>query len=180
MPYAIIRDGVPVKVFPGVPFTSTQQKIMTAEEAAWSFSPIGSVIDAERSHSAAALEHYTAEDRARFGIHTYAHPLPPPGQLLIGYTLDLEGDSIVATGEFGPPPVPSEVFRVQAKQALRIAGKLADVETAIAAASDEVKIYWADAPSFHRTHPTLLAMATALGMTSDEVDTLFRAAAQIT
>lgn len=180
MPFAIIRAEVPVKVFPGVPFVSSQLKILTDDEAAWAMSPVGSIIDADRSHSAAALDAYTADDRARFCIHSYAHPVPPQGQVLMSYTLALDGDSIVATGVFSVPPVPQEVSRLQAKQALRAGGKLTDVETAIAGASDEVKIYWADASMFHRDHPTLLAMATALGMSSDEVDALFRAAAAIT
>lgn len=180
MPFAIIRDGAPVKVFPGVPFVSTQLKITTEEEAAWSMSPIGSVITAEHSHSAAALDVYGPDDLARFCIHTYARPVAPEGKLLMSYDLSIDMGVIVATGVFAFPAVPAEVSRLQAKQALRIAGKLSDVETAVAGASDEVKIYWAEASSFHRDHPVLLSMTEELGMSPSDVDALFTAAAAIT
>lgn len=180
MAFAIIDNGEPVGVIAGAPFTSTQFKVTTAQEAAWALVPVGSVIERAYTHPANALEAWDADDRARYCVHSFALPVPPEGKLLISYVLSLEGDTIVATGEFGDPPVPAEVSRLQAKQALRIAGKLDAVETAVADASDEVKIYWADASSFHRDHPTLQALAAALQMTSDEVDDLFRAAHAIT
>jgi hypothetical protein len=180
MAFAIIHNGAPEEIFGGQAFVSYQLKVTTEEEAAWSLSPIGSTIAAEISHSPGALAAYSADDRARFCIHSYTHPVPPDGKLLASYALSVEGDSITATGVFIDPPVPPEVSRMQAKQALRAAGKLAAVQTAIEAGSEELQIYWADAPSFHRDHPSLLAMAEALSMTSDEVDALFRAAAAIT
>lgn len=180
MAYAIIDNGQPVEIHVGQLFTSTQFKITTEEEAAWSLSPIGSVIEKAYSHPANALEAWDAGDRARYCVHSFAPPTPPNGKRLVSYTLALDGDSVVPTGVYADPEVPAEVSRLQAKQALRIAGRLAGVETAIAAASEEVKIYWADASIFHRNHPTLLAMATALSMSSGDVDALFIAAAQIT
>lgn len=180
MAYAIIVDGAPVEVPTGVPFWTSQLKITTPEEAAWSGWPIGSVIDKVYNHSAEALANFTDDDRARYAIHTFALPAPPAGKVLAAYTLALDGDSIVVTPTFADPPVPAQVSRLQAKQALRIAGNLDAVETAIAAASKEVQIYWADAPIFHRDHPTLLSMATAVQMSSDQVDALFRAAILIT
>lgn len=180
MAFAIIVDGQPVEIISGQPFTSTQFKITTDDEAAWSFEPIGTVIDKEVGHGGTALDAWDDADRARYCVHTFALPVAPDGKHLTGYTLTLDGDSIVATGVFAGPIVPPEVSRLQAKQALRIAGELAAVETAIAAGSEEVQIYWADASMFHRNHPTLLAMSAALSMSPDDVDTLFIAASQIT
>lgn len=180
MPYAVIVDGDPREVFAGQPFKTSQMRITTEAEAAWALVPIGTVIDHPLSHPANALAAYGAEDRDRYLIHSFSVPATPDGKVRTGYTLSRDGETVVADATFTDPPVPAEVSRMQAKQALRIAGKLDAVETAVADASDEVKIYWADASSFHRDHPTLQALATALQMTSDEVDDLFRAAAAIT
>ncbi len=76
--------------------------------------------------------------------------------------------------------VPTEVSRLQARLALLAAGKLDEVETAIAAAADRsLAIYWQDTSHFHRDHPRLLALATSLGMSPAEVDALFLAASEI-
>jgi hypothetical protein len=127
MPYAIIRDGAPVKVFPGVPFTSSQLKITTAGGG-------GLVVLADRLGDrrraqpyAAALEHYAAEDR-RGSASTPTPTRAAPGQVLIGYTLDPGGRQHRRHRRVRPPPVPTEVERWQAKQALRAAGKLEAVE----------------------------------------------------
>lgn len=180
MAFAIIRDGAPEEIFQGQPFTTTQFLVTTDEEAAWSFSPIGTIIDHPLSHADIALAHYGVDDRVRFCIHAFDLPVPPAGKRLETYGLTIVSGVVVAAGVFSDPEVPAEVSRLQAKQALRQAGKLADVETAIAAASDEVKIYWSDASSFHRDHPTLATMTATLAMSSAEVDDLFRAAAAIT
>lgn len=76
-----------------------------------------------------------------------------------------------------PPPVPDEIERLWARLALETAGLLATVEAAVAAADTATQIYWADAASFRRDSPVLLSMTEALGLTSDQVDDLFRAAA---
>lgn len=78
-----------------------------------------------------------------------------------------------------PVEVPQSISRMQAKQALLAAGTLTAVEAAMASAPAAVQIYWADASHFHRDHPVLEQMAGALGMTSDDLDALFIAAAQI-
>lgn len=79
-----------------------------------------------------------------------------------------------------PAPVPAMVSRLQAKQALLAADLLASVEAAILAGEDAaLQLYWAEASHFHREHPALIAMTAALGMTSGQVDDLFRAAALI-
>jgi hypothetical protein len=69
---------------------------------------------------------------------------------------------------------------MQAKMALQNAGLLASVESTVAAGTEATKIYWADAPDFHRDHPVLLSLATALALSSAQVDALFTAASVIT
>lgn len=78
-----------------------------------------------------------------------------------------------------PSPVPQIVTRRQAKRALLAAGLLSTVETAVSGASAEVQIDWADALEFRRDNPTIAALAAALGLTSAQVDDLFRAAATL-
>ncbi len=76
--------------------------------------------------------------------------------------------------------IPTEVSRLQARLALLAAGKLDEIEAAIAAAADRtLAIYWQDTSHFHRDHPRLLALATSLGMSPAEVDALFLAASEI-
>jgi hypothetical protein len=71
----------------------------------------------------------------------------------------------------------------QARLALLGAGKLADIETAIAALDEPTKaavqIEWEYAVSIERTSSWVVAMTQALGMTDAEVDDLFDQAAQI-
>lgn len=83
-----------------------------------------------------------------------------------------------------PPAVPQVVTRRQARQALLLAGRLQDVQPAIDAIADPlqrgmVQIEWDDSQEFHRTRPTLVSLATAIGMTDADLDALFVQAAQL-
>lgn len=83
-----------------------------------------------------------------------------------------------------PPPVPKSVTRAQARQALLLAGLLDKVGLAIAAIPDPtqrglVQIDWDDRHVFERNHPTLAALATALGMDDEALDQLFTTAAEL-
>lgn len=76
------------------------------------------------------------------------------------------------------------VTRRQAKQALLLAGKLSLVQPAIDAIADAtqramVQIEWDDSQVFERSRPTLIALATALGMTAQDIDELFATAAAL-
>lgn len=80
--------------------------------------------------------------------------------------------------------VPAKVTRRQARQALLLAGKLSMVEPAINAIPDVtqramIMIEWQDSLEFERTRPTLVALATAIGMTSADIDALFVAASKL-
>lgn len=122
----------------------------------------------------------TSQERAARGIKQISEPVAPAAGLAItGQTLsDVNGTP--ARNWVTQAAVPQVVSRLQAKLALAASGQLDTVETAVAAASRNVQIYWAEADPIHRTHPVLEAMRLALGWTSGAVDQLFVAASQIT
>lgn len=76
------------------------------------------------------------------------------------------------------PAVPQAVSRRQAKQALLLAGVLAQVQPAIDAIADPVsramvQIEWDDSQVFERNRPALIGLAMALGMSQEQLDQLF-------
>ena len=80
--------------------------------------------------------------------------------------------------------IPQTVTRRQARQALLISGHLSSVQPAIDAIPDDlqrgmVQIEWDDSQTFERQRPTLIALATAIGMDSEAIDNLFIQAAQL-
>lgn len=68
--------------------------------------------------------------------------------------------------------VPLSITRTQAQLMLYRSGMLDAVEAIVAASGRETQI-WYTANEWHRNAPTLLAMADALGLTSEQVDGLF-------
>jgi len=94
--------------------------------------------------------------------------------------LGYSGQGFFPVADPQPPPViPTIVAKWRAKIALHNAGLLTAVETAIASADVPTQILWSDVPEFHRDSPELAAVIAGLGMTSDQVDDLFIAAAAI-
>ena len=72
-----------------------------------------------------------------------------------------------------------KVTRYQAKAALLNAGLLSGIESAIAASEDPlIKLAWAEA-SFERTSPFAGQMMALTGLTGEQLDQLFEAAAAI-
>lgn len=97
------------------------------------------------------------------------------------------GDSVIG-GVLVPAsavqPVPQAVTRRQAKQALLLAGLLDDVQPAIDAIPEAtqrglIQIEWDDSQVFERDRPALIALATALGLDSDDLDDMFRTASAL-
>jgi hypothetical protein len=72
--------------------------------------------------------------------------------------------------------VPDAVTPFQAKAALLQAGLLDAVLAAIAAAPRISQLAWAEATEFRRNSPTVLSLASTLGLTSAQLDDLFKAA----
>lgn len=77
------------------------------------------------------------------------------------------------------PPVPDVVTPFQARAALRAAGLLDGVLTLVAAADATTQDAWEYATEFRRTSPLLNGLAQQLGMTDQQLDQLFIAAAAI-
>lgn len=82
-----------------------------------------------------------------------------------------------------PAPKPVQVPQVitirQAKLALLAAGLLDDVDSAVASADRATQIEWEYATEVHRSWPTISAVATVAGLTSEQVDNLFIAASNL-
>jgi hypothetical protein len=73
-----------------------------------------------------------------------------------------------------PVVIPPSVSLWQAKAALQAGGLLTAANAAVAAANDEVlSLYWASATNISRNAPSLLGIATALSLSSAQVDALF-------
>ena len=80
-----------------------------------------------------------------------------------------------------PPPVdpnvvPEFVTAVQGRLALHRAGLLVTVEQAVATANGETQIFWEYSAEWHRNNTVLSALAEAIGLTSEQVDDMFRTA----
>lgn len=75
--------------------------------------------------------------------------------------------------------IPQSVSRMQAMVALSRAGLLTAVQSWVAAQDSETQLIWNNAPDFSRGSTLLANAATALGMTSDQIDALFVAASAI-
>jgi hypothetical protein len=102
--------------------------------------------------------------------------IPAAYPLEEGWTL---GDPDLHPMLVQPAPVPSSVSPRQLKLALLASGQLDQIEAFVASADKSVQISWEYTTEFQRDNPLLNQMAAAFGMTSDQVDTLFRAAANL-
>jgi len=96
------------------------------------------------------------------------------------------GDSIIngfVVKYVDPVIIPKEVSKKQARLALLSAGYYDKVIAIIDNLPEDqktvAKIQWDDSESYQRDHPFVLMMATALGLTSDELDALFVAASEM-
>jgi hypothetical protein len=97
--------------------------------------------------------------------------------------LDAEGWIAYEAGDALPAlpqddGVPLEVSRRQARQALRLAGKLDLVQLAIDAIADPLQRgmmqdEWDESVVFQRHRPSLLQMGAAIGLTDADMDQLF-------
>jgi hypothetical protein len=67
----------------------------------------------------------------------------------------------------------------QGRVALSDAGLLANVEAAVAAADEKTRVAWEYALEWRRTSPLIATLATALSLTDEQVDTLFKEAASV-
>ena len=99
---------------------------------------------------------------------------------------DLGNGSITRELRFIPvaPAVPQAVTRRQAKQALLINSKLSLVQPAIDAIADAaqkamIQIEWDDSQEFQRERASVIAIGSAIGLSSSQLDDLFVLAATL-
>jgi len=78
-----------------------------------------------------------------------------------------------------PEPVPQRVSALQARRALLAADMLDQVNAAIARQPRAVQITWEYATEIYREDPMLIEVAQAIGLTTNTLDDLFRAAAKL-
>lgn len=78
-----------------------------------------------------------------------------------------------------PVPTPTTVTPRQARLALLQAGLLDDVEAAVNAAGGATKITWEYATEINRNDALIDTLGVALGLTSEQIDGLFSAAANL-
>lgn len=74
--------------------------------------------------------------------------------------------------------VPRLITRLQAKLQLLEIGLLDEVEDLVAQ-DRKVQLYWKEADNFYRTDSILLSMATAIGLTDEQLDKLFIEASKL-
>lgn len=88
---------------------------------------------------------------------------------------------IAQTGNGINAPVPATISASQARVALHRAGLLASVTALVdnPATDQEIKIFWEYEVNLNRDSPALNLMAGALGLTSSQLDDLFRTAVAI-
>lgn len=89
-----------------------------------------------------------------------------------------------SNGVFTAPPapptsVPTSVSPRQIRQALTRANLRTQVETAVAAGDQDLKDWWEFATSVERQNEHVIAMGTALGQTTEQLDQLFQLASTL-
>ena len=90
---------------------------------------------------------------------------------------DGKGRIIKVEDDGVPEPVPATITALQARLALAQMGALEAVEAFIEKAGGAAKIVWEYATVIERNSPLVEGAAAALGMTGEQMDDLFRAAA---
>jgi hypothetical protein len=181
--YAIRSGGQLVRVSATSGFATTQLKIVTQEEAAWSFAAIGTVIAFEATVLPGAVNGWSPADFERWQVLSFDDPTPPDGEQLVSTDLAEVDGAVVPTGHFAAIPPPAEVTRAQGRLQLTSEGLLDTVDAYVAALDASVaqnvqaKEYWASTGVFRRDNALLNAMWAALGRTSDQLDATFRGAA---
>lgn len=125
--------------------------------------------DADLAAIAAAAGNANPDDRGYY-----------QGALYVRGVMQAALDAAVA--QIGTAPlvlVPQSVALWRARAALAQAGLLGAVDAAIAASGAAAAQWWEYGTELERAHPKVAQLGAALGLTSAQIDDLFRAAALI-
>lgn len=101
------------------------------------------------------------------------------GMHVVGVTQAALEAAAAMVGTEPRAPVPLSVPLWRARAALAEAGLLGAVNAAIAAQGGPVSEWWEYGVEVERAHPRIAEIAAALGLTSAQIDSLFRRAAVI-
>ena len=82
-------------------------------------------------------------------------------------------DYIAPLPEPEKPFVPPSVSPRQIRQALTRTNMRTAVESAVAAGDQDTKDWWEFATEFQRAHPMVAAMGAGLGLTAEQIDSLW-------
>ena len=96
------------------------------------------------------------------------------------YAAAMAGDFGAIAAYVAPPPtIPQELTPRQIRLVLNSAGLRQQVETTVAGASQDIRDMWEFSLAYRRDDPTLISMATQIGMTAQQLDDLFTQGAQL-
>jgi hypothetical protein len=105
----------------------------------------------------------------------YDRPNVPAGEDYAGADLT----ALIANVNAQLAVVPSPISSPAARSVIYSMGLHTQVEAAVAEGSATVQQLWYTAATIDRNDPNLIAIGTALGLTSDQIDDMFRAAAAL-
>jgi len=113
-------------------------------------------------------------------------PRPPAGKALLEGEPEQDAEGVwrqvwleVEAPPEPPPSVPESVTRFQARAVLLQMGLLAQVNAIVAQADELTQLAYAETINWERNSPMLKALAGALSLTDEQVDDMFRQAAEI-
>jgi hypothetical protein len=84
-----------------------------------------------------------------------------------------EEASAIQASKVETPPLETKISPRQIRMALTQSGLRSQVEAAVAAGDQDMKDWYEFSTYFDRNHPQVLAMATALGVSDQELDALW-------
>lgn len=102
-----------------------------------------------------------------------------PNEPLEAWRLAPDGELSVDAATVASLSIPASITNAQLKRQLDVLGKLAAAQAAVTQAGGLTLELWYGAGTFNRTNPLLAAMASAIGMSSADVDAAFISAAKL-
>ena len=106
-------------------------------------------------------------------LHGYRSPSGTPSEALAAEEITYA----LAHPPAFPNPVPEVIRSAALRYVLNAMGLRAAVEAAVAASDQNAKDAWEFETNIRRDHPLVTGLSAALGLTSAQVDDIFRAAA---
>jgi hypothetical protein len=88
-------------------------------------------------------------------------------------------DGVLVESVDVPDPVPAAVSPRQIRMALTRSGLRQAVESAVAAGDQDLKDWWEFSTTVERDNAQVIAMASALGLSSEQIDQLWIQAASL-